>query len=114
MSRCGEHTAAATNWWIAWEHYHLITTSWSAIIIDVFILFQVCLLQHLSARAGALIVLPVIIYLSVFYVHLSTLTRAGPHDNIMSSAFQASLEVCGWAIFMFTPLTGYFVMYCLV
>ncbi|XP_064613330.1 protein O-mannosyl-transferase 1-like [Liolophura sinensis] len=53
---------------------------------------DVCLLEHLCARAGALIVLPAIIYLSVFYVHLCTLTRAGPHDNIMSSAFQASLE----------------------
>lgn len=32
------------------------------------------------------------IYLSVFYVHLSILTKAGPHDSVMTSAFQASLE----------------------
>ena len=40
----------------------------------------------------AFIVLPIIIYLSVFYVHLSWLTKAGPHDNVLTSAFQASLE----------------------
>lgn len=36
---------------------------------------------------------PLIIYSTVFYIHLSILTKAGPHDNIMTSAFQASLEV---------------------
>ncbi|XP_074598197.1 protein O-mannosyltransferase rt [Brevipalpus obovatus] len=35
---------------------------------------------------------PLAIYFSIFYLHLSILTRAGPHDNIMTSAFQASLE----------------------
>lgn len=30
----------------------------------------------------------------MFYIHLSILIKAGPHDNIMTSAFQASLEVC--------------------
>jgi len=38
------------------------------------------------------IVLPFIIYLIVFYVHLTILTKAGPHDTIMTSAFQASLD----------------------
>lgn len=33
-----------------------------------------------------------IVYLIVFYTHLKILYRAGPHDSIMSSAFQASLE----------------------
>lgn len=33
-----------------------------------------------------------VVYLSVFYVHLSVLYKAGPHDSIMTSAFQASLE----------------------
>lgn len=37
-------------------------------------------------------ILPVAIYLGVFYIHLSWLTKAGPHDNILTSAFQASLE----------------------
>ncbi|CAG2119979.1 unnamed protein product, partial [Medioppia subpectinata] len=38
------------------------------------------------------IILPILIYTTVFYIHLSMLTNAGPHDNIMTSAFQASLE----------------------
>ncbi|XP_073836966.1 protein O-mannosyltransferase rt [Musca autumnalis] len=38
------------------------------------------------------IVLPVAIYLSIFHVHLNTLYKAGPHDAILTSAFQASLE----------------------
>lgn len=32
------------------------------------------------------------VYLAVFYVHLNVLYKAGPHDSIMTSAFQASLE----------------------
>lgn len=32
-------------------------------------------------------------YVSIFYVHLSVLTNAGPHDSVMTSAFQASLKV---------------------
>ncbi|XP_070496483.1 protein O-mannosyltransferase 1 [Chironomus tepperi] len=39
-----------------------------------------------------LIGLPIVIYLSIFYIHLYTLYRAGPHDSVMTSAFQASLE----------------------
>ncbi|KAI1292847.1 Protein O-mannosyltransferase 1 [Halotydeus destructor] len=38
------------------------------------------------------VAVPLFIYLFVFYVHLSWLTKAGPHDNILTSAFQASLE----------------------
>lgn len=32
------------------------------------------------------------VYLAIFYVHISILTKAGPHDSVMTSAFQASLE----------------------
>lgn len=32
------------------------------------------------------------VYLAVFYVHLLVLNKAGPHDSVMTSAFQASLE----------------------
>ncbi|EEB13374.1 protein O-mannosyltransferase, putative [Pediculus humanus corporis] len=32
------------------------------------------------------------VYLLIFYLHLSFLTKAGPHDSVMTSAFQASLE----------------------
>ncbi|RWS17048.1 protein O-mannosyl-transferase 1-like protein [Dinothrombium tinctorium] len=38
------------------------------------------------------VIWPLIIYVFVFYIHLKVLTNAGPHDNIMTSAFQASLE----------------------
>ncbi|XP_034968515.1 protein O-mannosyl-transferase 1 isoform X1 [Zootoca vivipara] len=50
------------------------------------------LLCHLLARGLALVILPVATYLSFFYIHLALLYRSGPHDQIMSSAFQASLE----------------------
>lgn len=39
-----------------------------------------------------LIALPIGIYLGIFYIHLTTLYKAGPHDSAMTSAFQASLE----------------------
>ncbi|CAO1319292.1 unnamed protein product [Diamesa serratosioi] len=35
---------------------------------------------------------PIGIYLAIFYVHLNVLFKAGPHDSVMTSAFQASLE----------------------
>lgn len=35
----------------------------------------------------------IVIYFSVFYIHLVILNKAGPHDSVMTSAFQASLEV---------------------
>lgn len=54
---------------------------------------QVCVLGHVLARTVALLVVPAATYLLFFYVHLTLLCRSGPHDQIMSSAFQASLEV---------------------
>lgn len=55
------------------------------------------MLGHVVARAVALLVIPAATYLLFFYVHLTLLCRSGPHDQIMSSAFQASLEVRPWA-----------------
>ncbi|XP_004593736.2 protein O-mannosyl-transferase 1 [Ochotona princeps] len=55
-------------------------------------LSNVRVVGHLLARAVALLVVPVALYLLFFYVHLALLYRSGPHDQIMSSAFQASLE----------------------
>ena len=37
-------------------------------------------------------VVPILVYLFIFWIHLSWLTKAGPHDNVLTSAFQASLE----------------------
>ncbi|XP_066436291.1 protein O-mannosyl-transferase 1 isoform X1 [Eleutherodactylus coqui] len=55
-------------------------------------LSNVVVLCHLGARGLALLLLPVLLYLGTFYIHLSILTRSGPHDHIMSSAFQSGLE----------------------
>uniref|UniRef100_A0A673LJA2 Protein O-mannosyl-transferase 1 n=1 Tax=Sinocyclocheilus rhinocerous TaxID=307959 RepID=A0A673LJA2_9TELE len=49
-------------------------------------------LSHVLVRFLALVVLPVIMYIGFFYFHLTLLYRSGPHDQTMSSAFQASLE----------------------
>lgn len=35
----------------------------------------------------------VAVYFSIFFLHLVILNKAGPHDSVMTSAFQASLEV---------------------
>ncbi|XP_075041363.1 protein O-mannosyl-transferase 1 isoform X2 [Mixophyes fleayi] len=55
-------------------------------------LSNISVVVHLGARCLALLLVPAAFYLGMFYVHLSILTRSGPHDHIMSSAFQASLE----------------------
>lgn len=39
-----------------------------------------------------LVAVPIGIYVGIFYVHLAMLYKAGPHDSVMTSAFQASLE----------------------
>ncbi|XP_046403582.1 protein O-mannosyltransferase 1 [Ischnura elegans] len=49
-------------------------------------------LKHFLARSLVVLVLPMILYVGVFRTHLSILSRAGPHDSVMTSAFQASLE----------------------
>ncbi|KAK3883841.1 hypothetical protein Pcinc_011857 [Petrolisthes cinctipes] len=50
------------------------------------------LFGHFLTRAAIFTIIPITIYISTFYVHLSLLYKAGPNDNIMTSAFQASLE----------------------
>ncbi|XP_056138982.1 protein O-mannosyl-transferase 1 isoform X2 [Lampris incognitus] len=43
-------------------------------------------------RCVCLLLVPVLLYVFWFYIHLTLLNRSGPHDQLMSSAFQASLE----------------------
>lgn len=43
-------------------------------------------------RVVCLLVVPVLLYIFWFYLHLSLLRHSGPHDQLMSPAFQASLE----------------------
>lgn len=50
------------------------------------------LLGHLLLIIVLIVVVTSSIYLGVFYIHLETLSKAGPHDAVMTSAFQASLE----------------------
>nr|XP_012215361.1 PREDICTED: protein O-mannosyltransferase 1 [Linepithema humile] len=47
---------------------------------------------HFFVRLTVLITVIATVYLSIFYVHLAVLHKAGPHDSVMTSAFQASLE----------------------
>ncbi|KAL8621100.1 hypothetical protein ACOMHN_048142 [Nucella lapillus] len=61
-------------------------------LLDDVSLSDVWLLKQLCARVWLLVCVPVGVYLCVFYAHLSILVKAGPHDNVMTSAFQASLQ----------------------
>lgn len=60
---------------------------------------RACVCEQLSvcvqsvSRVVCLLVVPVLLYVFWFYIHLNLLHRSGPHDQLMSSAFQASLEV---------------------
>ncbi|KAH9495695.1 hypothetical protein Btru_016069 [Bulinus truncatus] len=64
----------------------------SDVIFNIFLVKLMTLVKHLFSRLVSMVTLPVIVYLSIFYIHLSILTKAGPHDSVMTSAFQASLE----------------------
>ncbi|XP_070581898.1 protein O-mannosyl-transferase 1-like isoform X2 [Ptychodera flava] len=47
--------------------------------------------HQLLAYLGLILVLPLVIYAAIFYIHLSILNSSGPHDDMMTSAFQATL-----------------------
>ena len=51
------------------------------------------LTKHVVSRAVCLVVFPGMLYLLQFYIMFTVLRKSGPHDDMMSSAFQASLEV---------------------
>ncbi|KAM6337030.1 protein O-mannosyl-transferase 1 isoform 4-T5 [Alca torda] len=70
----------------------LIKVCRDGFILVTFSHIEVSLMCHFLARGLALVIIPVAMYLSFFYVHLTLLYRSGPHDQIMTSAFQASLE----------------------
>jgi len=48
--------------------------------------------QHFAARALCLIMLPVVLYVAVFYTHLQVLYKTGNGDGHFSSLFQSALE----------------------
>lgn len=47
--------------------------------------------QHFVARAFGLILVPLIVYLSFFWIHFRILIYSGPGDNFMSPGFQETL-----------------------
>ncbi|KAA1475473.1 glycosyltransferase family 39 protein [Dentipellis sp. KUC8613] len=47
--------------------------------------------RHFAARAFGLIAVPIVVYLSFFYIHFAILTQSGPGDTFMSPAFQETL-----------------------
>ncbi|KAJ8938509.1 hypothetical protein NQ318_005173 [Aromia moschata] len=48
-------------------------------------------LRHLVTRAVCLILLPILLYIVFFYIHLRVLNRSGNGDGFYSSAFQSQL-----------------------
>ena len=50
------------------------------------------ILHHLKARVIRLILIPILVFSTCFYIEFWVLYRSGPHDNFMSRDFQASLE----------------------
>merc|ERR1711971_1302365 len=50
------------------------------------------LLADAASRVAVLTILPGLLYLSLFWLHFAILTKAGTHDSLMTSQFQASLD----------------------
>jgi len=50
------------------------------------------LVGDLVTRVSVLLAIPSLLYLGLFSIHFSILSKAGTHDSLMTSQFQASLE----------------------
>ena len=59
--------------------------------ITLSVRFQEHFWRHFVARAVGLVVIPVIVYLSFFWIHFTILTHSGTGDSFMSPRFQESL-----------------------
>ncbi|XP_071821442.1 protein O-mannosyl-transferase 1-like isoform X2 [Apostichopus japonicus] len=68
----------------------LLFYSWRMIIDKTIPLIQVAV--RLLGYALFFVVLPVVLYCLIFWLHLSLLWKSGTHDEMMSSSFQATLE----------------------
>ncbi len=55
--------------------------------------FQAFLIKYTVAKGVVLFLLPATLYIGTFYIHLTLLYKAGSNADVMTSAFQASLEV---------------------
>ncbi|XP_035213092.1 protein O-mannosyl-transferase 2-like isoform X1 [Stegodyphus dumicola] len=71
----GIHTL--TDLWIIWGNLNIP-------IVQV--------LKHFAARVLCLILIPAVLYITFFYIHLKTLYKSGSGDGFFSSAFQSQLE----------------------
>ncbi|XP_040897667.1 protein O-mannosyl-transferase 1 isoform X4 [Toxotes jaculatrix] len=67
-----------------------VSTRCVCVCVCVCVQLSVCV--QCVCRFVCVLVVPVLLYVFWFYVHLSILNRSGPHDQLMSSAFQASLQ----------------------
>merc|ERR1719323_2149284 len=47
--------------------------------------------KHFAARALCLIIVPITLYITIFYIHLTVLSKSGTGDGFYSSLFQSSL-----------------------
>lgn len=65
---------------------------WTRVLPDRKISNKVLIFKA-AIRFITISIISVSLYLAVFYMHLLILRKAGPHDSVMTSAFQASLEV---------------------
>ncbi len=57
--------------------------------------------MHILFRIIVFTTIPLCIYMGIFYVHFSVLNKAGPHDSIMTSAFQVDAK------YKFIPVQDY-------
>ncbi|SAL96727.1 hypothetical protein [Absidia glauca] len=70
-----------------------------AVLVDLWSLFDIRrglemnqFMRHFYARAIALIIIPILIYLFWFYIHFAILVESGPGDSFMSSHFKETLK----------------------
>lgn len=49
-------------------------------------------MSHFFARVFGLIVVPVVVYISFFFVHFHLLSNSGPGDHFMTPEFQKTLN----------------------
>ena len=54
---------------------------------------QAYIASQATARFFCMALIPLLVYTSSFYVHVTLLKKAGPHSRYMTSQFQATLEV---------------------
>ncbi|KAF9578019.1 hypothetical protein BGW38_006427, partial [Lunasporangiospora selenospora] len=76
-----------------------VATIGVAVVWDLWILLDIRrrlsmkeFMRHFWARAFALILVPICVYLFWFYVHFAVLPNSGPGDDFMSTEFQETLQ----------------------